>query len=219
MSTMQVTSVNIGDARRLDLGRREVTTGIYKRPVAGPVHIGRLGIAGDLVADAKHHGGPDQAIYVYGGDDYDWWSRELGEDIAPGTFGDNITIAGLASAELAIGDRLKIGREVVLEVSAPRIPCAVLSARMGTGSFVRRFRDAERPGVYCRVISEGGVEAGDGVTTSRYEGDRVPVLDVFRDFYAREPEAGQLRRFLATPLGERARRDIQARFDKLGGAP
>ena len=46
---------------------------------------------------------------------------ELGCEIAPGTFGENLTISDLETAGLAIGDRLHIG-DVVLEVTAPAHP-------------------------------------------------------------------------------------------------
>ena len=61
--------------------------------------------------DTKNHGGPDQAVYVYGGADYAWWSAELEQELAPGTFGENLTISDLESAPLAIGDRLHTDRK------------------------------------------------------------------------------------------------------------
>ena len=160
-------------------------------------------------------GGADQAIYVYGTLDYDWWSRELGEEIAPGSFGENLSIGGLESTGFAIGDRLLIGDELVLEVSAPRIPCAVLAARMRSAQFVRRFRDAERPGLYCWVIAEGGAERGDAVKVAAYAGERVTALEVFRDTYAPSDDEAVLRRFLSAPLAERARNDKLAQLERL----
>ena len=78
----------------------------------------------------------------------------MGREIAPGTFGENLTISDLETAGLAIGDRIQVG-DVCLEVTAPRIPCGTFAARMGDPGFVARFRIAERPGAYCRVIREG----------------------------------------------------------------
>jgi MOSC domain-containing protein YiiM len=52
---------------------------------------------------------------------------------------------------------------VVLEVTAPRIPCATLAARMGDPQFVKKYRRAERPGLYCRVIREGNLQTGNEV--------------------------------------------------------
>ena len=81
-------------------------TAIDKQPQAGPVAVTVDGLAGDGVGNTKHHGGPDQAVYAYGTPDYAWWEAELGRPLAPGTFGENLTIDGLESAGLAIGDRL-----------------------------------------------------------------------------------------------------------------
>src|SRR4051794_38830966 len=127
---MRLLSVNLARPERVVLNGRVRRTAILKRPVAGPVEVGQLGLAGDEVASKKHHGGPDQAVYVYGTDDYAWWGRELGEELAPATFGENLTVEGLRSAELRIGDRLEVGDSVVLEVTAPRIPCETLAGRM-----------------------------------------------------------------------------------------
>ncbi len=216
---MILRSVNLGHERPLDMGRQLVPTGIFKAPSDGPVRIGKLGLAGDFIADARHHGGPDQAVYVYGSIDYDWWAHELGEAMAPGTFGDNLTVAGLESAGCAVGDRLAIGDTVVVEVSAPRIPCATLARRMGDPQFVKRFRDAERPGLYCRVIVEGNVRIGDPVGLTPYAGDRVTALELFRENYATAHDAATLHRFLAPPLAERERRHLLAHLEKLPTPP
>ena len=90
---MQLISINIGKEQTQQRKDYIETTGIYKKPVNEPVEIKSLGIEGDAICDTKNHGGPDQAIYVYGGADYDWWSNELGRELAPGTFGDNLTIS------------------------------------------------------------------------------------------------------------------------------
>ena len=215
---MHLISVNIGKPERISLGTRETTTGIRKQPADGPVEIGRLGIADDAVMDTAVHGGPDQAVYVFGGADYDWWSAELGETLAPGTFGENLTIAGLESADCAIGDRLAIGDKLVLEVTAPRIPCAVLAHRMRDPQFIKRYRDAERPGLYVRVIAEGTAQAGDAVTVTPVTGERVTARELFRDNYAKEHAAEDLRRFLSVPLAERMRAAKQELLDRLTSA-
>ena len=40
----------------------EWTTAFFKTPIPGPVFVSNLGIAGDGVADTKHHGGVDKAV-------------------------------------------------------------------------------------------------------------------------------------------------------------
>jgi len=204
---MRVSSVNVAPApSRLKVGGRMTRTGIDKHPVDHPVAIGPLGLAGDTISSKKHHGGPDQAVYVYGQDDYAWWEAELGRALPPGTFGENITIAGLATGASAVGDRVRIGGEVVLEVTCGRIPCGTLTARMGIRAFATRFRKAGRPGLYCRVIRSGNIAPGDPVS---YEPAPVPSLGIveFAEmFYAHELSREQLERALAAPICERGRR-------------
>jgi MOSC domain-containing protein YiiM len=215
---MRLASVNIGRPKELDVGGRTITTGIYKRPVPRPVRVGRLGLDGDAVVDGKVHGGPDQAVYVFGSEDYEWFSFGVGRSLEPGMFGDNLTIDGLASADFAVGDRLEIGDTVVIEVTAPRTPCNTLARRMGNPHFIKRFREGERPGLYCRVVAEGEVHMGDPVAYQLYAGDRVGVVELFRAHYDKQLPEATLRRFLVAPLAERTRREMQERLEKLTAA-
>ena len=169
---MQLLSVNIGQPRTQQNKNKTEITGIYKTPVPGRVQITTLGIKEDFIGSPKDHGGPDQAIYIYGKPDYEWWSKELARELEPGTFGDNLTLSDVESAKFCIGDRFHIG-SVILEVTAPRIPCATLAARMGDSFFVTRYRRAERPGLYCRVIREGTLEAGDTVQLEPLTGEAI----------------------------------------------
>jgi len=109
---MQLISINIGHERTLQNKNRPEKTGIFKGPVDHPVQVTKVGLEKDVIVSKKHHGGPDQAIYVYGEPDYQWWSRELGKDLGPGTFGENLTISGLESATFNIGDMLHIGESL-----------------------------------------------------------------------------------------------------------
>lgn len=211
---MQLTSINVGQQRTQQKGSELEITGIYKIPTQASVRVGALGLSGDFIASTKHHGGPDQAVYVYGGADYAWWSRELGKEILPGTFGDNLTIAELESALFNVGDFLHIGK-VTLQVTAPRIPCATFAARMGDPMFVKRFRRAERPGLYCRVIREGTITAAETVSIEEYPGDKLPTIELFRDYYRRNKREETLRRFLNAPLAIRAREDIERDLEQL----
>lgn len=211
---MHLLSINIGAPRAIDPDRPYDLTGIYKEPAAGPVQVTRAGLPGDAIIDTQHHGGPDQAVYLYGSADYAWWAGELGRELAPGTFGENLTVDGLESAGVAIGDRLHIDA-VVLEVTAPRIQCDTLARRMGDPGFVARFRAAGRPGCHCRVIREGTIAAGDLVTLAPYDGGRVTIAEVFRDHYDPDLNLAAIRRFLAVPLAARIR-DVKAR--QLRGA-
>ena len=212
---MKVLSVNIGTPKKLPGGRKP--TGICKVPVAHAVRVRTLGLEGDAVCEAKHHGGPDQAVYLYGQSDYDWWSSELGARIEPGTFGENLTISDLISADYNIGDRFSIG-EVILEVTAPRIPCGTLAKRMKDSKFPERFREAERPGLYCRVLREGALLAGNDVTLERATDPIVPILEIFRSFYRGDEDEQTLHWHLSAPLAIRAVQSKQAQLRKFAGS-
>ena len=106
---MRLVSVNLGQVRPIQGAKSSGNTGIYKIPTTEAVQIGPMGLAGDAICDTENHGGVDQAVYIYGAPDYAWWSRTLGYELGPGTFGENLTIAGLESAHMLIGDHLSLG--------------------------------------------------------------------------------------------------------------
>jgi MOSC domain-containing protein YiiM len=207
---MQVDSVNAGRAEPMKIGARTISTGIRKGPVER-CRIGTLGLVGDVVADVENHGGPDQAIYVYSSEDYAWWVDELGAVPEPGTFGENLTLSSFGPEAVRIGDRYRVG-EALLEVTAPRIPCATFATRMGEPNWVQRFAAARRPGLYVRVLEPGEVAVGDGV--DRFGGDdsRPLVVDLMDVWYDPEPDPGLLERLLDSPIAERARGNVERKL-------
>jgi MOSC domain-containing protein YiiM len=211
---MKLLSVNIGQVEAIVEAGKSGVTGIFKQPVEGPVFVSALGIPEDAVVDKKNHGGPDQAVYIYTEPDYAWWAGELGRELLPGTFGDNLTLSDLESAGVAAGDRLRIG-EVVLEVTAARIPCKTLAARMGDPDFIQKFREAGRPGLYCRVLQEGQLEAGQTVKLEPYPGERITMVEMLQDFYKKDPPEVQIQRYLDAPIAIRARRDKEKQLARL----
>jgi MOSC domain-containing protein YiiM len=215
---VRLISVNVARPSEVQLNGRVHRTAILKQPVDGPVAVGELGLAGDQVASKRHHGGPDQAVYLYGTDDYAWWEQELGRPLAPATFGENLTIDGLRSGELRIGDRLEVRGDVVLEVTAPRIPCATLAGRMQDPRFVKRFARARRPGAYARVIQAGELRAGDPVRLLPAAVETVDLLELMALYYDRKPPAERLQAALAAPVAIRARADLQRRLERQAAA-
>jgi MOSC domain-containing protein YiiM len=213
---MHLMSVNTGKARPISAKGGE--TGIFKQAADGPVSISADGLAGDTIVDVENHGGVDQAVYVYGWPDYVWWSQALGRDLPAGTFGENLTVAGLESLPLCVGDRLQVGA-VLLEVTSPRIPCVTLAARMGDPQFVKRFAKAERFGPYCRVITPGSVQAGDAVTLHPYTGDRLTLVEFARLFFAGKSTPAQIRRILALPVAVRDRAYYTAMLAEVTSPP
>ena len=164
-------SLNLGQARPSPHTDVEVS-GIDKRPTEGPVEVrapgpkhGGLGsgLVGDAVCDRRHHGGDHQAVYAYAREDLDNWSAELGRPLTAGSFGENLTTSGLDVTGALIGERWRIGDQVVLEVACPRIPCRTFAGWLAEPDWIKRFTRAAIPGAYLRVIEPGTVRAGDPV--------------------------------------------------------
>jgi MOSC domain-containing protein YiiM len=216
----RIVAVNVVHALRPDPRGDLDETAIDKRPAAARVAVrapaaGGVGLAGDQVVDVRHHGGRDQAVYAYAIEDRDWWATELGRDLGPGSFGQNLDTEGIDVTEAVIGERWQVGTDgVVLEVSSPRIPCRTFQGFMDEPNWIKRFTEHGAPGAYLRVVSEGTVGAGDTVTVLDRPGHRVTIGDVFRP---RDTDADRLRRLLdqqqdlAADLDHAVRRDLTAR--------
>jgi MOSC domain-containing protein YiiM len=139
---------------------RVFTSAIDKTPVAGRVWVGTLGLSGDTVSDRKHHGGPDQALLAYAGQHYPLWRREWQrDDVGPGAFGENLTLADVTEDIVCVGDRWQVG-EVIFEVTKPREPCSTLARRHRRADLIGVVNRNGRSGWYLRVLMEGWVEAG-----------------------------------------------------------
>ena len=173
-------SINIARPGTITLRGKDVDTGIFKEPIAGPVAVGRLGLAGDRRADLRVHGGPRKAVYLYPAEHYGFWRREFPErELPPGTFGENLTTSGVLESEVREGDQLRIG-SVVLEVTDPRFPCFKLAAKFGLPDMIRRFAAARRPGLYLAVVETGTIEAGQPLQLTRGHAAGPTIADVFR---------------------------------------
>lgn len=211
---MQLISVNVGHERMLERKGRIEKTGIFKIPIDEPIKVTKLGLEKDVIVSKRHHGGPDQAVYVYGTVDYEWWAKEVGRELTPGLFGENLTISDLESAQFNIGDILHIG-DVTLQVTAPRIPCSTFAARMDDPLWVKKFRHAERPGLYCRVLREGFIRKGENVSIEKYTGETISILEMYRVYYDQDKSRETLLRQLNAPIAIRAHRDIEKDLQKL----
>ena len=158
---MKIISLNIARPRLIVYKGTTINTGIFKLPVEGPVQLRTLNLDGDRQADLSVHGGPFKAVYGYPSEHYDYWKRELPDmDLPWGMFGENFTTTGLSEEELHIGDRLQIGK-VILMVRQPRLPCYKLAAKFQRDDILERFLDSGRSGFYFSVEQEGRVEVND----------------------------------------------------------
>jgi MOSC domain-containing protein YiiM len=181
----RVESVNVGAPRQVRWHGRTVTTAIWKEPVNGRVIAGGVNLAGDDQADRRVHGGPTKAIYAYALEDYHWWAGELGAPLAPGAFGENLTVSGIDLGDAVVGERWRIGT-ATLRVTEPRIPCFKLGIRMADTAFVERFAAAARPGTYLAIDHGGDLGAGDAIDVIDRPPHHVTVGDVERAYHGRD---------------------------------
>lgn len=164
-------------------------TAIDKRPVDGPVRVRPLGLHADVQADRKHHGGEDQAVYVYADEDAAFFAEQLDRPIPPGLFGENLRTTGVDVTGLVIGERLRVGDTLELEVTIPRIPCGTFARRMKVDKWVKRFAEEGRPGAYLRVRKSGSVAAGDAVTVLERPEHGVTIGQMFAGLTAEQATA------------------------------
>ncbi len=180
----QVVSVNVGVPRRVDYETTSLpTTGIEKHPVSGPVRITFAGVEGNAVADTRNHGDEYMRVYAYSVEDYAWWSADLGRELAPGHFGEQLTTRGIDLNAALVGETWRVGT-ALLQIAHVRTPCLTFKGWMGhTGydasAWVKRFVLAGRPGPYFRVLEEGLVEAGDAITVESRPDHDVSVATLF----------------------------------------
>lgn len=164
-------------------------TAIDKRPVSRRLKVRPYGLHGDVQADRKHHGGPTKALYVYAEEDATFWAQELGRDIPPGLFGENLRLRGLDVNGAEIGERWRIGDQLIVEVTCPRTPCATFQRRMGEEQWVRRFTEAARPGPYLSVVKSGTIGVGDEVEVVSRPGHGVTIASWFAAADAAQADA------------------------------
>ena len=192
---MHLLSLNVGRPRA-NPWKGLAATGIDKRPVEhavavttpGPKGTGAVGLAGDRAHDVKHHGGADQALYAYAREDLDTWQEQLGRPLRNGSsFGENLTTVGVDVNGARIGERWRIGADVLLEVSCPRIPCATFQGWLGEPAWLERFIAARAPGADLRVVDEGSIRVGYDIEVAFRPQHDVTVALAFRAFTT-EPE-------------------------------
>jgi MOSC domain-containing protein YiiM len=216
-----VLSVNVGLPRPVGPGGRP--SAIDKRPVPGAVEVvapgprgpGGSGLVGDDVCDRVHHGGDDQAVYAYAREDLDAWEVDLGRPLASGSFGENLTTPGVDVSGTLVGERWRVGDELLLEVSDPRIPCRTFATWLDERGWVRRFTQRAAPGTYLRVLRAGAVRPGDPVTVVHRPDHDVTVALAFRAMTA-EPEL--LGRLVDLPALSAATRAMATRRTRAGSS-
>ena len=196
---MKLISLNVARPQLAIYRGTTISTGIFKKPVTGPVPLRTLNLDGDRQADLAVHGGPYKAVYGYPGEHYDFWRQELlGASLPWGTFGENFTTEGLRESDLHIGDRLQIGTAIIT-VRQPRIPCYKLAVKFQRNDILARFLRSGRSGFYFSVEQEGTVAAGDSFGFLSREARGISIADMNRLFSEDKYNAGLLETAIATP--------------------
>jgi MOSC domain-containing protein YiiM len=210
---MKVISVNVGLPREVIWKGVNVSTGIFKVPVDGPVNIGQLNLKGDRQADLSVHGGPEKAVYAYPVEHYEYWRRQLPDvTFSWGQFGENLTTKGLMEDTLHIGDSVRVGSATLI-VTQPRMPCYKLALRFGRDDMIKRFLASGRSGFYFSVMEAGSVSVGSTIQLVARDANRVSIADVQR-FYlgpARDPELlKRIEKLVALPEGWKRELSLRA---------
>lgn len=193
-------------------------TAIDKRPLATAAQVHLNGITGDTRCDTFHHGGTDQALYAYATEEAQRWAGELGREVPPGSFGENLAVSAMPVTDAVVGERWLIGSTVVAEVTMPRVPCNTFKTWMGEPQWVKRFTQRGDTGCYLRVLTTGEVHAGDPIQVLHRPNHGVTVRDLFtaaeqdpqrlqrlldESEYLAAKAAAMVRRALAAPAGSR----------------
>jgi len=137
--------------------------GVPKRPV-GSARVTVDGVEGDRQRDRRHHGGPERAVCLYPLELIEALRAE-GHPIAPGLIGENLTVRGLDWSTVVPGAHLRVGADVLLQITRYAGPCANIAAAFADGDYAR-VSHARHPGWsrLCARVRRGGlVTVGDAV--------------------------------------------------------
>lgn len=165
-------SLQVGTSRFLRVGERTLRSAIRKQPLAVPVMVGPMGLAGDEQNDLSVHGGLSKAVYALPHQHLAWWSAQrqaagvslFDDAIQPGQLGENLSLDGVDEQGVFVGDRLRFAGGVVLRVTEPRQPCGKFNAAMGYEQASREMVQSARCGFYLAVEAPGELASGETFT-------------------------------------------------------
>lgn len=137
--------------------------GVPKLPTA-TAEVGWRGIEGDRHREYKHHGHAWQGLSLWSSDVIAALQEE-GHPIQPGLAGENLTLSGLDWSKLRTGLVLRVGHQLLCELTGPAVPCKKNRDWFLGGDF-RRMSHTKHPGWsrwYAAVLAPGRVAEGDEV--------------------------------------------------------
>lgn len=173
---LRLVSVNVGRPRVIGSVRgAPVLSGIAKTSVGdSELFLSEINLDGDDQADRRVHGGPDKAVYAYPSEHLPNWTRELGQYIGPGSFGENLTTAGVVETDVHIGD-IWVWGDAILQVCQPRYPCFKLAMILDRPDIIKLFLASARSGWYLRVLQAGRVSLSATIAVSERHPSAVTV--------------------------------------------
>lgn len=192
-------SIQVGTPQRYEMtrptdGRDRVWYSSFIRvPSSEPRRLFLTHLEGNVQADTRNHGRPDQAILVYAGAHYPLWRAELHRpEMGPGGFAENLTLAGLDEQTTCIGDTFSVG-DALIRVTGPRYPCWKIERRWGIDGLTARVAATGRTGWYCRVLREGVVAPGMSVRLDDrpYPRYRVALVNDIGHYRSRDIETAR----------------------------
>ena len=126
--------------------------GTRKKAVAEGVLKENYGLVGDAHADCCTH----RQASLLAMESIDKM-KELGFEVGPGDFAENLTTQGVELLSLSVGTKISIGKDALLEVSQIGKEChGGCAIRREIGECIM-----PREGIFARVLSGGRVRAGD----------------------------------------------------------
>lgn len=155
--------LNVRTGKIRPFGGGKLRSAINKHPRQGRVQVTELGLVGDEQQYVLH-GGVDKALHVYCESNYAKWNDlipDRDQQFIVGGFGENLSFSGLNEGNVCIGDKFRLGPEVIVQVSEPRQPCYKLNHRFGHTKMSRLVQDTGMAGWYFRVLKPGFIQEGD----------------------------------------------------------
>ena len=175
---------------------------IVKRAVAGEMELGTLGLAADAQADKRLHGGLDKALHQFPSEHYLALAQAfpaIGELLAPGSIGENISSLGMTEASVCLGDVYAFGAARI-QVTQPRSPCGKIDRRYGVDGVARHIQLSGCCGWYYRVLSTGTVRTGASLSLLERDAEAISLAAFHATLRETRPPLALLERLAGMEL-------------------
>lgn len=213
-----IVSIQVGQPKtRTDDSGKNWTSAIGKSPVSGPVRLRQENLDGDRQSNRKYHGGPEKAVCVYASEHYPLWREEFGRPEQPfGSFGENLTTAGLTEETVCVGDVYTVTSGAIIQVCQPRVPCVNVRRYWNAAQLPARMEATGYTGFYCRVLAEGELGAGDALTLTERPCPEWSIARLNRALYDKATDAVKAERRAIIALAPPLSTECVAFLQKLG---